>query len=165
MRKKNKNNDNLNFRKWVLIESKNTFKSKNEKKKNTYFFQSINNRHVALLNADNNLSKTHEMSKNNCFTSNNFERCAKILVVKNAQNFLKKRKTRFDYEKNFEKNFFFQIIVSKYRANLENALIWKRREQRKSCFEKLNKKCFEQKNNVQRFVLKASHHITYFVTI
>jgi hypothetical protein len=39
-----KNNENLNFRKWVLIESKNILTSKNEKKKNTYFFQSTNHR-------------------------------------------------------------------------------------------------------------------------
>ncbi len=35
--KKNKNNENLNLRKWVLIESKNIFKSINEKKKILFF--------------------------------------------------------------------------------------------------------------------------------
>jgi hypothetical protein len=79
-----------------LIESKNIFKNKNEQKKNTYFFQLINNRHVVLSNANNNSSKNFEiideMSKSNCFTSNNFEKNAKILIVKNAQNFLKRKK-------------------------------------------------------------------------
>ncbi len=37
-----KNNENLNLRKWILIESKDILTSKNEKKKNTYFFQSTN---------------------------------------------------------------------------------------------------------------------------
>jgi hypothetical protein len=36
--KKNKNNENLNLRKWVLIESKSIFKSKNEKKKKELHF-------------------------------------------------------------------------------------------------------------------------------
>jgi hypothetical protein len=37
--KKNKNNENLNFRKWVLIESKSIFK--NKKEKNKYILLSI----------------------------------------------------------------------------------------------------------------------------
>jgi hypothetical protein len=96
--KKNKNNENLNFRKWILIESKNTFKNKNEKRKekNTYFFQSINNRHAILSNVNSNSSKTFETvdetSKSNCFTRNNFEKSAEISIVKNAQKFLKKKK-------------------------------------------------------------------------
>jgi hypothetical protein len=40
----NKNNEDLNLRKWVLIESKNTLTSKNVKKKSTYFFQSTSHR-------------------------------------------------------------------------------------------------------------------------
>jgi hypothetical protein len=52
--KKNKNNENLNFKKWVLIENKSILKTKNEKKKNTYFFQSINHWHFILSNANNN---------------------------------------------------------------------------------------------------------------
>ncbi len=36
--KKNKNNENLNLKKWILIESKSIFKSKNEKKKKKLFF-------------------------------------------------------------------------------------------------------------------------------
>jgi hypothetical protein len=35
--KKDKNNENLNLKKWILIESKNIFKSKNEKKKKILF--------------------------------------------------------------------------------------------------------------------------------
>jgi hypothetical protein len=57
-----KNNENLNFRKWVLIENKSIFTSKNEKKKSTYFFQSTNHRQFALSNADNNSSKTLKQS-------------------------------------------------------------------------------------------------------
>jgi hypothetical protein len=167
--KKNKNNENLNLRKWVLIESKNIFKSKNEKKKNTYFFQSINHRHAILSNADNNSLKTFETvdetSKNNCFKKNNFEKSVKISIVKNAQNFLEEKKNRCDCEKNFEKKEIFQVIVSKYWKNFENASTRKRREQRKSCFERLNKKCLEQKSDVQRFVLEASHRIIYSATI
>jgi hypothetical protein len=96
--KKDKNNENLNLKKWVLIESKSIFKNKNEKKKkkNTYFFQSINHRHAVLSNADNNSSKiletVDETLKSNCFAKNNFEKDAKILIAKNAQNFLKKEK-------------------------------------------------------------------------
>jgi hypothetical protein len=96
--KEDKNNENLNLREWVLIESKNTFKNKNakRKKKNTYFFQSISHRHAVLSNADSNSSKTfetvNETSKNNCFARNNLEKSAEISIVKNAQNFLKKEK-------------------------------------------------------------------------
>ncbi len=92
----NKNNENLNLRKWILIESKNIFTSKNEKKKNTYFFQSKIHRQFVLLSADSNSSKIlktiDEKSKNNCFENNNFEISAEISIVKNAQNFLKKKK-------------------------------------------------------------------------
>jgi hypothetical protein len=35
--KKNKHNENLNFKKWVLIESKSIFKNKNEEKKYIFF--------------------------------------------------------------------------------------------------------------------------------
>jgi hypothetical protein len=91
-----KNNENLNFRKWVLIESKSIFTSKNEKKKNTYFFQSTNHRQFVLSSAVNNSLKIlkiiDEKSKSNCFANNNFEKSAKISIVKNAQNFLKKKK-------------------------------------------------------------------------
>jgi hypothetical protein len=101
--KKNKNNENLHFRKWVLIESKSIFKSKNEKRKNKYFFSSINNRHVSLSNANNIASKTFktidEMSKNNCFANNDSTNCAKFSIVKNAQNFLKKKKIVATVEK------------------------------------------------------------------
>jgi hypothetical protein len=37
--KKDKNNENLNLRKWTLIESKSIFKSKNEKRKKNIFFR------------------------------------------------------------------------------------------------------------------------------
>jgi hypothetical protein len=94
--KKDKNNENLNLRKWVLIESKNTLKSKNEKRKKKYFFSSTRNRHVFSSNADSIASKTFEtvdeMSRSNCFANNDSANCAKSSVVKNAQNFLKKKK-------------------------------------------------------------------------
>ncbi len=94
--KKNKNNKNLNLRKWILIESKNIFKSKNEKKKKQYFFLSINNRHLFLSNANIITSKTFEtideMSRSNCFANNDSANCAEFSVVKNVQNFLKKKK-------------------------------------------------------------------------
>jgi hypothetical protein len=94
--KKNKNNENLNFREWILIESKSILKSKNEKKKRKYFFRSTNNRHVFLSNADSIASKTFEtideMSRSNCFANNDSANCAEFSFVKNAQNFLKKKK-------------------------------------------------------------------------
>jgi YHS domain-containing protein len=94
--KKDKNNENLNFKKWILIESKNIFKSKNEKRKKKYFFSSTNNRHVFLSNADNIASETFEtideMSRSNCFANNDSANCAEFSIVKNAQNFLKKEK-------------------------------------------------------------------------
>jgi hypothetical protein len=94
--KKNKSNENLNLKKWVLIENKNALKSKNEKKKNTYFYQSTSHRHAILSNANNNSSKTFEIidetSKKNCLTKNNLEKSAKISIAKNAQKFLKEKK-------------------------------------------------------------------------
>jgi hypothetical protein len=94
--KKNKNNKKLNLKKWILIESKSVLKSKNKKKKNTYFFQSINHRHAILSNANSNSSKIfetiNETSKNNCLTRNNLKKKTKISIVKNAQNFLKRKK-------------------------------------------------------------------------
>ncbi len=112
--KKNKNNENLNFKEWVLIKNKSTFKNKNEKrkKKNTYFFQSINHRHAVLSNADSNSSKTFETvdekSRSNCFTRNNFEKSAEISIVKNAQNFLKKKKIVATVKKALKKKKFFK---------------------------------------------------------
>ncbi len=94
--KKDKNNENLNFRKWILIESKSIFKSKNEKKKKKYFFSLTSNRHVSLSNANSIASETFEtideMSKSNYFANNDSANCAKSSVAKNAQNFLKKKK-------------------------------------------------------------------------
>ncbi len=94
--KKNKNNENLNLKKWILIESKNTLKSINEKRKKKYFFSSTNNRHVSLSNANSIASKTFEtideMSRSNCFASNDSANCAKFSIAKNAQNFLKRKK-------------------------------------------------------------------------
>jgi hypothetical protein len=94
--KEDKNNENLNFKKWILIESKNILKNKNEKKKKKYFFSSTNNRQIFLSNANNIASKTfetiNEMLKSNCFANNDAANCAKFLIVKNAQNFLKKEK-------------------------------------------------------------------------
>jgi hypothetical protein len=94
--KEDKNNENLNLKKWILIESKNIFKSKKEKKKKKYFFSSTSNRYVFLSNANNIALKTFEtideMSKSNCFANNDSTNCAKFSIVKNAQNFLKKKK-------------------------------------------------------------------------
>jgi hypothetical protein len=39
--KKDKNNENLNLKKWILIESKNILKSKNEKRKKIFFRRQI----------------------------------------------------------------------------------------------------------------------------
>ncbi len=94
--KKDKNNENLNLRKWILIESKNILKSKNEKKKKKYFILSTSNRHVFLSNANSIASETFqtidEMSRSNCFASNDSANCAEFSIVKNAQNFLKRKK-------------------------------------------------------------------------
>ncbi len=94
--KENKNNENLNLREWILIESKDILKSKNEKKKKKYFFSSTSNRHVSLSNADSIASETFEtideMSRSNCFANNDSANCAEFSVVKNAQNFLKREK-------------------------------------------------------------------------
>ncbi len=101
--KKNKNNENLNFKKWILIENKSIFKSKNEKKKKKYFSSSINNRHVFLSNENSIASKTFEtideMSKSNCFANNDSANCAEFSIVKNVQNFLKKKKIVATVEK------------------------------------------------------------------
>jgi hypothetical protein len=79
--KENKNNENLNFKKWILIKSKNIFKSKNEKKKK-YFITSTSNRHVFLSNANNIASKTFEtideMSKKQLFREQWFSKLRKI---------------------------------------------------------------------------------------
>jgi hypothetical protein len=79
-----------------LIESKNILKSKNEKKKKKYFILSTSNRHVFLSNANSIASETFqtidEMSRSNCFASNDSANCAEFSIVKNAQNFLKRKK-------------------------------------------------------------------------
>jgi hypothetical protein len=128
---KNKNKKNLNLRKWILIENKSIFTSKNEKTKNTYFFQSTSHRQFALSSADNNSSKIlktiDEKSKNNCFAINNFEISAEISVVKNAQNFLKKKKIVAIVKKLWKKKIF-QVIVSRHRKDFEKTSIRKRRE-------------------------------------
>jgi hypothetical protein len=94
--KKDKNNENLNLKKWVLIESKSILKNKNEKRKKKYFFSSTSNRHVFLSNADSIASETFEtideMSRSNCFVNDDSANCAKFSVAKNAQNFLKRKK-------------------------------------------------------------------------
>jgi hypothetical protein len=112
--KKDKNNENLNFKKWVLIESKNTLKSKNEKRKKKYFSSSTSNRHVSLSNADSIASKTFEtideMSKSNCFASNDSANCAKFSIVKNAQNFLKKKKIVATVERILKRKKFFKSL-------------------------------------------------------
>jgi C4-dicarboxylate-specific signal transduction histidine kinase len=72
------------------------FQKQKWKKKKKYFFWSTNNRHVFLSNTDCIASKTFEtideMSKNNCFANNDSTNCAEFSIIKNAQNFLKKKK-------------------------------------------------------------------------
>jgi hypothetical protein len=127
--KKNKNNENLNLKKWVLIESKSILKSKNKKRKKKYFFSSTSNRHVFSSNANSIASKTFktvdEMSKSNCFANNDSTNCAEFSIVKNAQNFLKKEKIVATVERTLKrkksfKSLFRDIdkISSKFR--LEN---------------------------------------------
>ncbi len=124
-----KNNENLNLRKLVLIENKDILTSKNEKKKSTYFSQSTNHRQFVLSSADNNSSETlktvDEKSKSNCFASNNLEISAKISIVKNAQNFLKKKKIvatvkRILKKKKFFKSSFRDIEKTSRKLRLEN---------------------------------------------
>jgi C4-dicarboxylate-specific signal transduction histidine kinase len=66
------------------------------KEKKKYFSSSTSNRHVFLSNVDSIASKTFEiideMSKNNCFANNDSANCAEFSIVKNAQNFLKRKK-------------------------------------------------------------------------
>jgi hypothetical protein len=111
--KKDKNNENLNLRKWILIESKNIFKSKMKKKKK-YFFSLTSNWHVFLSNADSIVSKTFEtideISKSNCFASNDSANCAEFSIVKNAQNFLKKKKIVATVEKILKRKKFFKSL-------------------------------------------------------
>jgi hypothetical protein len=112
--KKDKNNENLNLRKWILIENKNILKSKNEKRKKKYFFRSTNSRHVFLSNTNNIASETFktidEMSKNNCFANNDSTNCAKFSIAKNAQNFLKKEKIIAIVEKTLKRKKFFKSL-------------------------------------------------------
>ncbi len=71
------------------------FQEQKWKEKKKYFSSSINNRHVFLSNADSIASETFEtideMSKSNCFANNDSANCAKFSIVKNVQNFLKKK--------------------------------------------------------------------------
>jgi hypothetical protein len=112
--KKNNINENLNLKEWILIESKSIFKSKNEKRKKKYFFQSTNNRHVFLSNADSIASKTFEtideMSRNNCFANNDSTNCAKFSIAKNAQNFLKRKKIVATVERALKRKKFFKSL-------------------------------------------------------
>jgi hypothetical protein len=112
--KENKNNENLNLKKWILIESKSILKSINEKRKKKYFFSSTNNRHVFLSNADSIASETFEtideMSKSNCFANNDSANCAEFSIVKNAQNFLKKKKIIAIVERILKKKKFFKSL-------------------------------------------------------
>jgi hypothetical protein len=99
------------------------------KEKKTYFFQSINNRQFVLSNVNNNSSKilktVDETSKNNCFANNNLEINAKISIVKNAQNFLKRKKIvaivkRILKKKNFFKSLSRDIENISKKFRLEN---------------------------------------------
>jgi hypothetical protein len=66
-----------------------------QKWKKKYFSSSTNNRHVFLSNANSIALKTFEtideMSRSNCFANNDSANCAEFSIVKNAQNFLKKK--------------------------------------------------------------------------
>jgi hypothetical protein len=86
----NKNNENLNLRKWILIESKSTFTSKNEKKKNSYFFQSTSHRQFALSSADAIRQKLWKQS-----TKNRKAIVSRAIISRLAQKFqsLKTHKT------------------------------------------------------------------------
>jgi hypothetical protein len=112
--KENKNTENLNLKKWILIESKSIFKSKNEKKKKKYFFSSTSNRHVFLSNANSIASETFEtideMSRSNCFANNDSANCAEFSIVKNAQNFLKRKKIVATVERALKKKIFFKSL-------------------------------------------------------
>jgi hypothetical protein len=112
--KENKNNENLNLRKWILIESKNIFKNKNEKRKKKYFSSSTSIRHVSLSNADSIASETFEtideMSRSNCFASNDSANCAEFSIAKNAQNFLKRKKIVATVERILKKKKFFKSL-------------------------------------------------------
>jgi hypothetical protein len=65
-----------------------------------------------LSNADSNSSETFETidetSKSNCFTKNNLEKDAEISVVKNAQNFLKKKKIVATVKRTLKRKKFFK---------------------------------------------------------
>ncbi len=78
-----------------MIESKDIFKRKNEKKKKKYLSSSTSNRHVSLSNADSIASETFEtvdeMSRSNCSADNDSANCAESSAAKNAQNFLKRK--------------------------------------------------------------------------
>ncbi len=112
--KEDKNNEDLNLRKWILIESKSIFKSKNEKSKKKNFISSTNNRHVSLSNADSIASETFEtvdeMSRSNCFANNDSANCAEFSVAKNAQNFLKKKKIVATVERTLKRKKFFKSL-------------------------------------------------------
>jgi hypothetical protein len=66
------------------------------KRKENIFLSIDKSWQFALSRADSNRSKTlktvDEKSKSNCFANNSFEISAEISIVKNAQNFLKKKK-------------------------------------------------------------------------
>jgi hypothetical protein len=100
-----------------------------KRKKNTYFFQSTSHWQFVLSSADSNSSKIlktiDEKSKSNCFASNNFEISAKISIVKNAQNFLRKKKIvatvkRILKKKKFFKSSFRDIEKISRKLRLEN---------------------------------------------
>jgi hypothetical protein len=123
--KEDKNNENLNLKKWVLIESKDTFKSKNEKSKKKNFTSSTSNRHVFLSSADSIASETFEtvdeMSRSNCFANNDSANCAEFSVAKNAQNFLKKEKIVATVERTLKRKKSFKSLsrdIDKFSSTL-----------------------------------------------
>jgi hypothetical protein len=92
------------------------------------------------------------------------KKSAEISIVKNAQNFLKKKKIVAIVKRTLKKKNF-SIHRLKISRRFEKISTQKRREQRRFCFERLNKKCLEQKSDVQRFVFEVSHHTIYFEII
>jgi hypothetical protein len=83
----------------------------------------------------------------------------------NYENLSKENENRNNPEKNFEMKKILQVIVSKDRENLEMISTRKHREQRRSCFQKLNNKRFKQEIDIHRLIFEISHRITYSAKI
>jgi hypothetical protein len=86
-------------------------------------------------------------------------------VELDCENFSKESENHCNREKNFETKKIVQVIVSRHRANLKTISTRKRREQRRSCIQRLNKKCLKQAIDFHRLISEASHRINYFTKI